>query len=142
MKQPGRSLMKVLPVFRCAGSAPAALYALLLMFGSAYAADAAPNQTAIPNFAPDNHTSWHPDRPDGDDVLPAEDGAGPIVSRPDHPYVPNGERDFAATNPTYRIADLTNSILQPWAIEQMKRDNDAVLAGKIPFIARERCYPG
>src|SRR5712691_4493446 len=24
----------------------------------------------------------------------------------------------------------------------MKRDNDEVLAGKIPFMARERCYPG
>jgi hypothetical protein len=134
--------MEVLPVFRRAGSALAALYALLLIFGSGYASDTAPKQTAIPNFAPNDHTSWHPDRPDGDDFLPPEGGPGPIVSRPDHPYVPNGERDFAATNPTYRIADLTNPILQPWVIEQMERANDAVLAGKIPFIARERCYPG
>ena len=50
--------------------------------------------------------------------------------------------DFAATHPTYRVADLTNPILQPWVIAQMKRDNDEVLAGKIPFMARERCYPG
>ena len=50
--------------------------------------------------------------------------------------------DFAATHPTYRIADLTNPILRPWVVEQMKRDNDEVLAGKIPFMARERCYPG
>ncbi len=66
-----------------------------------------------------------------------------MVSRPGYPYVPNGdEQDFAATNPTYRVADLTNPILQPWVIEQMKRDNDEVIAGKIPFTARERCYPG
>jgi hypothetical protein len=98
---------------------------------------------AIPNFAPDDHTSWYPDRPDGDNFLSPESGPGPIVSRKDHPYVPNGgDPDFAATHPTYRIADLSNPILQPWVIEQMKRDNDEVLAGKIPFMARERCYPG
>jgi hypothetical protein len=28
-----------------------------------------------------------------------------------------------------------------WAVEQMRKANEAVLAGKIPFIARERCWP-
>jgi len=116
-----------------------ALFAFSLIAGSTGAAPV----PAIPNFAPNDHTSWHPDRPDGDNFLPPETGPGPIVSRPDHPYVPNGdETDFAATNPTYRIADLSNPILQPWVIAQMKRDNDEVLAGKVPFMARERCYPG
>jgi hypothetical protein len=64
------------------------------------------------------------------------------MSRPGYPYVPNNGRDFAGSNPTYRIADLTNPILLPWVVEQMKRDNDEVLAGKVPFMARERCYPG
>src|ERR1041385_2176905 len=61
--------------------------------------------TAIPNFAPDDHTSWYPDRPDGDNFLPPESGPGPIVSRADHPYVPNSDvgDDFAASHPTYRI---------------------------------------
>jgi len=30
----------------------------------------------IPNFAPDDHTSWYPDRPDGDNFLPPESGPG------------------------------------------------------------------
>jgi len=98
--------------------------------------------TGIPNFAPDDHTSWYPDRPTGDNFLPPQSGPGPIMSRPGYPYVPNNGRDFAGSNPTYRIADLTNPILQPWVVEQMKRDNDEVLAGKVPFMARERCYPG
>src|SRR5215469_9228123 len=98
--------------------------------------------SGIPNFAPDDHTSWYPDRPTGDNFLPPESGPGPIMSRPGYPYVPNNARDFAGSNPTYRIADLTNRILQPWVVEQMKKDNDEVLAGKIPFMARERCYPG
>ena len=41
----------------------------------------------------------------------------------------------------HRVADLTNPILKPWVIDQMKKTNDAVLAGKVPFIARERCWP-
>ena len=96
----------------------------------------------IPNFAPDARTSWYPDRADGDNWLPPEGGGpGPIVSPPDHPYVPNGAERTAGENPTFRVADLTNPILQPWVREQMQRDNDEVLAGKVPFMARERCYP-
>src|SRR5438105_1761888 len=99
---------------------------------------------SIPDFAPDEHTSWHPDRPDGDNFLTPESGPGPIMQVPDIPYVPNGGRDmdFASTHPTYRIADLSNPILQPWVRELMKKDNDEVRAGKVPFMARERCYPG
>src|SRR5579864_2843578 len=62
----------------------------------------------IPNFAPDDHTSWYPDRPDGDNFLPPESGAGPIMQVKDIPYVPNGggrgsqyQNDFASTHPTY-----------------------------------------
>jgi hypothetical protein len=112
--------------------------ALILCLGS----PAQPATDPIPNFAPNDHTSWHPDRPDGDNFLPPESGPGPILSRPGYPYVPNGGQDFAATHPTYRIADLSNPILQPWVRDQMAKDNDEVLAGKIPFMARERCYPG
>jgi hypothetical protein len=39
------------------------------------------------------------------------------------------------------VADLTNPILQEWTKEPMKKANDWVLAGKVPFIARERCWP-
>ena len=135
--------MEDLRVCARAASALAGLFALSLISGSAGRGAGANGAAPIPNFAPDDHTSWYPDRPDGDNFLPPESGPGPIVSRKDHPYVPNGgELDFAATHPTYRIADLSNPILQPWVIEQMKRDNDEVLAGKIPFMARERCYPG
>ena len=136
--------MEGLRLYARAGSAFAALLAFLLISGSGYTAGAAAQTAAapIPNFAPDDHTSWHPDRQDGDNFLPPASGPGPIVSTKDHPYVPNGGQDFAATHPTCRIADLSNPILQPWVVAQMKRDNDEVLAGKIPFMARERCYPG
>jgi hypothetical protein len=43
--------------------------------------------------------------------------------------------------PTYRIVDLANPILKPWPIEQMQKANDGVIAGKVPFITPERCWP-
>ena len=90
-----------------------------------------------PNFAPDATTAWLPDRPTGDDFLPPPSGPGPVMSPKDRPYVPNG----AGRQPTFRIADLTNPILKPWVIEKMKAVNNNVLAGKVPFIAREHCWP-
>ena len=75
-------------------------------------------------------------RPDHDDFLPPPSGPRPVTFDKAHPYVPNGQGQS-----TYRVADLTNPILKPWAVEQMRKANDAVLAGKIPFIARERCWP-
>jgi hypothetical protein len=90
-----------------------------------------------PNFAPDRETGWIPDRPTGDDFLPPPSGPGPVMSIKDRPYVPNG----AGRQPTYRIADLTNPILKPWAIERMRKANDEVIAGKVPYITRERCWP-
>src|SRR5882757_1702785 len=90
----------------------------------------------LPNFAPDDATAWVPDRPTGDDFLPPASGPGPVMSVKDRPYVPNGQGQ-----PTYRIADLSNPILRPWAIEKMKKANDEVIAGKVPYITRERCWP-
>jgi hypothetical protein len=91
----------------------------------------------IPNFMGDRGTAWVPDRPTGDDFLPPPSGPGPVMSPKDHPYVPNG----TGLQPTYRIADLSNPILKPWVIEEMKKANEIVLAGKVPYIAREHCWP-
>jgi hypothetical protein len=91
---------------------------------------------APPIFTPDSAAAWVPDRPTGDDFLPPASGPGPVMSQKGHPYVPNGQGQ-----PTYRVADITNPILRPWAIEKMRKANDDVLAGKVPFITRERCWP-
>jgi hypothetical protein len=91
----------------------------------------------IPNFMGDRNTAWLPDRPTGDDFLPPPNGPGPVMSPKDRPYIPNG----TGRQPTYRIADLTNPILKPWVIQRMKKANEEVLAGKVPYIAREHCWP-
>lgn len=89
----------------------------------------------IANFAPDNMTGWL--KGPGDEFLQPASGPGPVRSDPAHPYVSNA----VARQETVKIADLTNPILQPWVIEQMKKANDEVLAGKVGFTARSRCWP-
>src|SRR6185369_4686999 len=98
----------------------------------AFAEIGASGAPAIPIFAPDDRTSWFPDRPMGDDFLPPPSGPGPVLADPKHPYTPNDEGRNTGVQPTYRIADLSNPILQPWAREQMKKANDEVLAGGVP----------
>jgi len=112
--------------------------ATVLVAGAALIPAAAQNakSAAVPNFGPDTITAWVTSRPTMDDFLPPENGPGPVLSDPKHPYVPNG-----SGQPTYRVADLSNPILKPWAIEKMKKANDEVLSGKVPYIARERCWP-
>ena len=111
----------------------------LMCSGAAlFAGAAAEEQTAIPNFSPDTMTAWNMDRPASDDFLPhSGSGPGPVTFDPARPYVPNGE----GRQSTYRIADLTNPILKPWVVDQMRKTNEQVMAGKVPFIARERCWP-
>jgi len=112
----------------------------LLCAGAALSPTIAAEET--PDFGPTPSTGWLTDRPTGDDFLAPErafpplSGPGPVFSIPGRPYVPNGN----GNQPTYRVADLTNPILQDWAKEKMKKANDDVLAGKVPYITRERCW--
>jgi hypothetical protein len=75
----------------------------------------------------------------GDDFEPPESGPGPVTYAKDHPYVPN---NGAGRQVTFRIADLTNPILKPWAIEKMREQNELAAAGKRAYEARASCRPG
>ena len=108
----------------------AALYTVAVL-GPALSAE----NEQIPNFSPDNVTGWL--KPPGDEFLPPASGPGPVKSDPAHPYVSNA----VARQETVKIADLTNPILQPWVVEQMRKANEEVLAGKVGFTARSRCWP-
>jgi hypothetical protein len=120
---------------RVAGRAATALLCAGVAMLSQDARGAA-TSNAIPNFAPDPDTSWIPDRPAGDEFMPPPSGPGPVQSPPDHPYIPNGQG-----RQTYRIADVTNPILMPWVADRLKQHNDDVRLGKVPFNAKERCWP-
>ena len=106
---------------------------------TALAADSSAKQgAAVPDFTIDSKSPW---LMVGDELLPAPSGPGPVTFDKRYPYVDNAAARRTGTQPTYRVADLSNPILRPWAVEQMRKANDWVLAGKVPFRARERCYP-
>jgi hypothetical protein len=98
----------------------------------------AQQQEKIPDFSLDSKSAW---LMISDNLLPPDSGSGPVTFDKRYPYVDNREALRTNSQPTYRVADLTNPILKPWAVEQLKKANDWVLAGKVPFHARERCYP-
>lgn len=95
------------------------------------------NSAPIPNFAPDGITGWIMDRSVTDDFKPPASGPGPVTFDKAHPYVPNGRAEPAS----FRIADVTNPNLKPWAVEQMKKSNADVLAGKFAFTPKSTCWP-
>jgi hypothetical protein len=74
-----------------------------------------------------------------DDFQAPVSGPGPVSFEKAHPYIPNNDRGQQVT---VRIADLTNPILKPWAIERMRKSNDAAAAGKEAYEARASCHPG
>ncbi len=67
-------------------------------------------------------------------------GTSPIRNDPGHPRVSNQEAATTGKQPAYFIADLSNNtILKPWVVERMKKDNAEVLAGKIAFTPHSSC---
>ena len=123
-------------------SAACAAVALATLFCAVAAAwprvVAAQQGDAVPDFTVDSKSAW---LMVGDELLPPPSGPGPITFDKRYPYVDNAAARRTGTQPTYRVADLSNPILRPWAVEQMRKANEWVLAGKVPFRARERCYP-
>jgi hypothetical protein len=74
--------------------------------------------------------------PVGDNFIEPTSGPGPVVSDPAHPYYSNQ----SGRQPTDRVADLSNPILQPWVRERLRKANADVLAGKVPYNPRETCH--
>jgi hypothetical protein len=75
------------------------------------------------------------------DYIPIPGEPQPTSNDPAHPYISNADSRARGVQPTYRIADLSNPNLKPWAKEFMKRENDKVLAGGMGFSWRASCLP-
>ena len=85
---------------------------------------------SMPNFAPDSSTGWIAA---GQEFQPPPNGAGPVVADPAHRPRPGVSQ--------FRVADLSNPILQPWAREELRKANDRALSGKPAYTPKERCWP-
>ena len=105
---------------------------LPVLFAAVFDSSRAAQSDAIPAFQGVDF-GWLADT----EFFPPPSGPGPVTFDKAHPYV----RNNTVGQPTFRIGDLTNPILQPWVAARMKKDNDEVLAGKIAFTARASCWP-
>jgi len=103
--------------------------------GQAPALGAAAKQEGIPKLASADF-GWSKV---ADDFQAPVSGPGPVTFEKAHPYIPNNDRGEQVT---VRIADLTNPILKPWAIEQMRKSNQDAASGKEAYEARASCHPG
>jgi hypothetical protein len=92
---------------------------------------------AVPNFAPNSFNGW---LALDDEFIPPPSGPGPVMSDPARPYV-SFYKNRNNSNPMFRVADLSNPILQPWAREQLGKINARALSGQVVSIPKERCWP-
>src|SRR5882757_3073403 len=110
------------------------LQACLVCAGAAFLVPSAAAQNAAIPVLSATGSGW---LEVGDDLLAPPSGPGPVMADPTHPYHSN----LSGLQPTYRVADLNNPILQPWVVERLRQTNERVLSGKVPFQAHERCWP-
>src|SRR5712692_219230 len=95
-----------------------------VLAGAAYLAvslsSSAIAQGVPPNFAPNPSVGWYAY---SRMFIPPPSGAGPVMQDPSRPYVSNDDFRVTGRQPTERVADLNNPILQPWAREVVRKRN-------------------
>ena len=103
-----------------------------LLFACVVAAlwPAAAQDRSGPNFSPNSSVGWIAI---GQEFFPPSSGPGPVTMDPAHMPKP-GQSAF-------RVADLANPILQPWAREELRKANERALSGKPAYTPKERCWP-
>jgi hypothetical protein len=105
----------------------------------ALTAGAAAQQHASPPDFSSNHVGWLTFNVDFSIVA---GGTSPLHDDPAHPRIGNQEAARTGKQPTYFVADLTSAtVLKPWVVERMKKDNAEVLAGKFAFTPHSFCMP-
>ncbi len=92
---------------------------------------------APPDFAPDAGTGWLAPE---DEFIPPPSGPGPILSDAAHPYL-SFYKYPRNPHPSYRVADLSNPILQPWTRDALRRANERAVSGVDVALPKERCWP-
>jgi hypothetical protein len=120
----------------------AGVIAAAMLIGQAFSAES----DNVPNFAPDSITGWIAGVPDGvspvgQDFLQPPSGPGPVTFDRAHPYLDTLAARRAGAQPTLRVADLSNPILQPWVREELRKVNERALTAIVMFTPKERCWP-
>jgi hypothetical protein len=120
----------------------AATFTVGVLAGAVYLAGSssfsAMAQGTPPNFASNPNVGWYAYNRL---FIPPASGPGPVQQDPARPYVPNDEFRVTGRQPTQRVADLNNPILQPWAREVVRKRNELVLSGKLVPSPSSSCWP-
>jgi hypothetical protein len=95
-------------------------------------------QAAPPDFAPNPNIGWYAY---SRMFIAPPSGAGPVQQDRAHPYVSNDDFRVTGKQPTERVADLDNPILQPWAREVVRKRNEDVLSGHPTVTPNAACWP-
>jgi hypothetical protein len=123
-------------------ASPAKMLTAAVLAGFAYgmltAGAVATEKASPPDFSSGN-AGWLTFNVDFS-VVPGS--ASPMRNDPAHPRVSNQEAARTGKQPTYFIADLSSdTLLKPWVVERMKKDNAEILAGKIAYTPHSSCTP-
>jgi hypothetical protein len=106
----------------------------LLCGAAAFAAtDGAREESPVPDFS-SNGVGWIAQ---GVNFQLPPNGPHQVTNDPAHPFKPPGRGEA----PTFRVADLTNPILTPWARDELKKRNDRILAGGTGYTRQVSCWP-
>ena len=70
------------------------------------------------------------------DFIPVPGSPKPVTNDRAHPYVPNNDD---RTPSTFRVADISNLNLTPWARDGLKKSNDMIVNGFLMFNSTARC---
>jgi hypothetical protein len=111
---------------------------ILASLTCAASAFSAQDNTTQPNFAPTANISWAPIY---QEFMPPASGPGPVMADPAHPYITNQEAAAKGIQPTFQVGDVNSPILQPWAKEEVRKRNEATLAGRAGLTRSAKCWP-
>ncbi len=97
----------------------------------------AQDNMSIPDFS-STDLGWSGN---GTELEQPPSGPGPVTFDPEFPYVSNAQAARTGDPANFRVADLSNPILQPWVVEALRAQNDEVHAGAAVFDGKVRCWP-
>ena len=107
-----------------------------LVFASSTAAAAA--TASPPDFAPNPSVGW---AASPGPFLPPPSGPGPVPALDVRHASSNAGFFERGAQPIFEMGNPDAPILQPWAKEQVRMRNEAILAGKPGFTRQASCWP-
>src|SRR5215471_19025464 len=93
---------------------------------------------SVPDFAPNPAVGWVATP---GPFMPPPSGPGPVPPLDVRHASPNAGFFETGVQPTFEMGDPDAPILQPWAKEQIRARNAAIMAGKPGFTRQASCWP-